>query len=43
VLKLPEYGFGPRETALARAAAAADFLDQPGQSGFDRRRPLVDV
>jgi hypothetical protein len=43
VLKLPEYGRSPWETALAPATAAANFLDCPWQSGFDRRRALVDV
>src|SRR5512144_1153843 len=43
VLKLPEYDLGPGEPALAPAAAAADFLDRPGQPRFDRRRALVDI
>jgi hypothetical protein len=29
VLKLPEYDLSTREIALARAAAAADFLHRP--------------
>jgi hypothetical protein len=43
VLKLPKYDLSTRETALTPTAAAADFLDRPKQSRFDRRRPLVDV